>query len=140
MKEIVAMCYKAGAKKVSVASAAAEVRFPNVYGIDMAAKKDLIASSRSNDEIRDFLGCDNLVYQSLKDLEESVLELNPDLEKLEKSIFNGEYPTDISSDYLEKLEVKRGWISFWFLLYLSDLYPYLLPFLDILQFHWNSYI
>ena len=34
--------------------------------------------------------------------------LNPDLEKLEKSIFNGEYPTDISSDYLEKLEVKRG--------------------------------
>ena len=108
MKEIVAMCYKAGAKKVSVASAAAKVCFPNVYGIDMAAKKDLIASSRTNDEIRDFLGCDNLVYQSLEDLEESVLELNSDLNKVEKSIFNGVYPTDISSDYLEKLEVKRG--------------------------------
>jgi amidophosphoribosyltransferase len=108
MKEIVAMCYKAGAKKVSVASAAAKVCFPNVYGIDMAAKKDLIASSRTNDEIKDFLGCDNLVYQSLEDLEESVLELNSDLNKVEKSIFNGVYPTDISSDYLEKLEVKRG--------------------------------
>ena len=56
MKEIVTMCYKAGAKKVSVASAAAEVKYPNVYGIDMAARKDLIASTRSNDEIKDFLG------------------------------------------------------------------------------------
>ena len=65
-------------------------------------------SSRTNDEIRDFLGCDNLVYQSLEDLEASVLELNSDLNKVEKSIFNGVYPTDISSDYLEKLEVKRG--------------------------------
>ncbi len=108
MKEIVAMCYKAGATKVSVASAAAEVRHPNVYGIDMAAKKDLIASSRTNEEIRDFLGCDNLVYQSLNDLVQSVLELNPDLQKVEKSIFDGEYPTDISTDYLENLEIKRG--------------------------------
>ena len=37
MKEIVAMCYKSGAKKVSVASSSSEVKFPNVYGIDMPA-------------------------------------------------------------------------------------------------------
>ena len=73
MKEIVAMCFKAGAKKVSVASAASEVKHPNVYGIDMAACKDLIASSRTLDEIRDFIGCDNLVYQSLKILSNQYL-------------------------------------------------------------------
>ena len=38
----------------------------------MAARKDLIASSRTLDEIRDFIGCGNLVYQSLEDLIQSV--------------------------------------------------------------------
>ena len=108
MKEIVAMCFKAGAKKVSVASAASEVKHPNVYGIDMAARKDLIASTRTHEEIKDFIGCDNLVYQSLDDLIESVLELNPDLKGVEKSIFDGKYPTNISKEYLDNLEQKRS--------------------------------
>ena len=108
MKQIVSMCYKAGAKKVSVASAAAEVKFPNVYGIDMAAKKDLIASSRTNDEIKEFLGCDHLVYQSLDDMVKSVIELNSDIDDVEKSIFDGNYPTNISTEYLENLEKIRG--------------------------------
>ena len=63
MKEIVNMCYKAGANKVSVASSSAEVKFPNVYGIDMPAKSELVASNRSLEEIKEFIGCDNLVYQ-----------------------------------------------------------------------------
>ncbi len=108
MKQIVSMCYKAGAKKVSVASAAAEVKFPNVYGIDMAAKKDLIASSRTNNEIKEFLGCDHLVYQSLEDMVQSVIGLNPNINSVEKSIFDGNYPTNISTEYLENLEKIRG--------------------------------
>ena len=54
MKEIVEMCYKAGAQKVSVASAAPEVMYPNVYGIDMAAKQDLVASGRCLRKSRTF--------------------------------------------------------------------------------------
>ena len=107
MKEIVEMCYKAGAQKVSVASAAPEVVYPNVYGIDMAAKQDLVASGRSLEEIKDFLGCDNLVYQDLEDLVSSVIELNPELDGVEKSIFDGEYPTNISDKYLDALEKAR---------------------------------
>ena len=84
MKQIVSMCFKAGALKVSVASAAAEVKYPNVYGIDMAAKKDLIASSMTKNEIKEFLGCDHLVYQSLEDMVQSVTELNPDIDNVEK--------------------------------------------------------
>ena len=108
MKQIVSMCYKAGASKVSVASAAAEVKYPNVYGIDMAAKKDLIASSMTKDEIKEFLGCDHLVYQSLEDMVQSVMELNPDIDDVEKSIFDGKYPTNISTEYLANLEKIRG--------------------------------
>ena len=107
MKEIVNMCYRAGANKVSVASSSAEVKFPNVYGIDMPAKSELVASNRSLEEIKEFIGCDNLVYQDLADLVESVLELNPQLDGVENSIFTGIYPTEITDEYLNYLEKKR---------------------------------
>ena len=107
MKEIVNICYKAGANKVSVASSSAEVKFPNVYGIDMPAKSELVASNRSLEEIKEFIGCDNLVYQDLADLVESVLELNPQLDGVENSIFTGIYPTEITDEYLNYLEKKR---------------------------------
>ena len=111
MKEIVAMCYKSGAKKVSVASSSSEVKFPNVYGIDMPAKSELIASNRSLEEIKEFIGCDNLVYQDLSDLIDSVTELNSELDDVEKSIFTGVYPTNITDGYLENLEKKRQAIN-----------------------------
>ena len=111
MKEIVAMCYKAGAKKVSVASSSSEVKFPNVYGIDMPAKSELIASNRSVEEVKEFIGCDNLIYQDLSDLVDSVTELNSELNDVEKSIFTGTYPTNISDEYLEDLEKKRQAIN-----------------------------
>ena len=59
------------------------------------------------EEIKSFLGCDYLVYQSLEDLVASVIELNPKLDGLEKSIFDGVYPTDISEEYLQHLEQTR---------------------------------
>ena len=74
----------------------------------MAAKKDLIASSRTNDEIKEFLGWDHLVYQSLEDMVQSVIELNPNIDGVEKSNFDGNYPTNISTEYLENLEKIRG--------------------------------
>ena len=74
----------------------------------MAAKQDLIASGRTVEEIKDFLGCDNLIYQDLDDLISSVMELNPELNGVEKSIFDGEYPTNISDDYLDMLEKSRS--------------------------------
>ena len=51
-KEIVQMARDAGAKKVYLASAAPPVRFPNVYGIDMPTKDELIAHGRTIEEIR----------------------------------------------------------------------------------------
>src|SRR6185436_13044832 len=45
-KEIVQMAREAGARKVYMASAAPPVRYPNVYGIDMPTKEELIAHDR----------------------------------------------------------------------------------------------
>src|ERR671920_1150764 len=57
-REIVQMARDAGARKVYMASAAPPVRYPNVYGIDMPTKEELIAHGRSIEEIRAFIGAD----------------------------------------------------------------------------------
>jgi hypothetical protein len=51
------MAREAGARKVYLASAAPPVRFPNVYGIDMPTKDELVAHGRSIEEIRQIIGC-----------------------------------------------------------------------------------
>ena len=43
---------EAGARKVFFASAAPPVRFPNVYGIDMPSRDELIATGRTEAEMR----------------------------------------------------------------------------------------
>ena len=49
-KKIIEMAREAGAKKVYFASAAPAIKYQNLYGIDMPATAELIASNKSNDE------------------------------------------------------------------------------------------
>ena len=44
------------------------MRFPNVYGIDMPAADELIASGRTEEEVETLIGADRLIYQDLDDL------------------------------------------------------------------------
>jgi amidophosphoribosyltransferase len=96
-KEIVQMAREAGARKVYMASAAPPVRFPNVYGIDMPTKDELIAHNRSQEEIRQFIGADALIYQDIDAMKKVVRALNPALAGFEASCFDGHYVTgDVS--------------------------------------------
>ncbi|MGV7960655.1 amidophosphoribosyltransferase [Photorhabdus tasmaniensis] len=107
-EQIVEMAREAGAKRVYFASAAPEVRFPNVYGIDMPNANELIAHGREVDEIRQLIGADALIFQDLTDLIDAVREENPDIEEFECSVFNGIYVTkDIDQTYLYYLENLR---------------------------------
>jgi len=72
--EIIQMAREAGANKVYLSSAAPPIRYPNIYGIDIPTRKELVAYERNEDEIAKKLGCDWIVYQRLNDLEESVRE------------------------------------------------------------------
>jgi amidophosphoribosyltransferase len=108
-EQIVEMAREAGAKRVYLASAAPEVRFPNVYGIDMPSANELIAHGREVDEIRQIIGADGLIFQDLDDLIEAVREENPDIIQFECSVFNGIYVTkDVDQSYLEYLESLRS--------------------------------
>ncbi|CAB1240715.1 amidophosphoribosyltransferase [Vibrio cholerae] len=108
-EQIIEMARDSGAKKVYIVSAAPEIRFPNVYGIDMPSANELIAHGRDNDAICKQIGADALIFQTLEDLVEAVRCGNPDIVKFEASVFNGEYVTgDIDQQYLDFLESMRS--------------------------------
>jgi amidophosphoribosyltransferase len=107
--QIVDMAHEAGAKKVYFASAAPEIRYPNVYGIDMPSSKELIAYGKTVDEVCSLIRADALIYQSLDDLKAAVRMENPELKEFETSVFNGEYITnDIDQNYLDYLDKVRN--------------------------------
>jgi amidophosphoribosyltransferase len=107
-REIVNMAREAGANKVIFASAAPPVRYPNVYGIDMPTRRELIAHGRSDEEIQRLIEADGLVYQDIDAMKRSVSELGPHLTSFEASCFDGVYVTgDVTPDYLDRLEAAR---------------------------------
>jgi amidophosphoribosyltransferase len=107
-QEIVQMARDSGANKVFFASAAPAVRFPNVYGIDMPTRDELIAHNRDEEQVRQAIGADALVYQDIGDMQRSISDLNPKLSRVEASCFNGQYVTgDITIEYLDRLEGAR---------------------------------
>ncbi|MCF1439951.1 MAG: amidophosphoribosyltransferase, partial [Shewanella sp.] len=108
-QQIIEMAREAGARKVYFASAAPEIRFPNVYGIDMPTSNELIAHGRDSDEIARLIGADGIIFQDLSDLIAAVQQENPDIKKFETSVFDGQYITkDVDQAYLDHLTVLRN--------------------------------
>ncbi|MFM8664952.1 MAG: amidophosphoribosyltransferase, partial [Betaproteobacteria bacterium] len=107
-KEIVQMAREAGARQVFMASAAPPVRFPNVYGIDMPTREELIAHNRSVEEIRAFIGADALIYQDVDAMKRVVGQLNPRIQGFEASCFDGHYITgDVSESDFAAMAAQR---------------------------------
>jgi amidophosphoribosyltransferase len=107
-QEIVQMARDAGANKVIFASAAPPVRFPNVYGIDMPTRGELVAHGRTDQEVAQIIGADALVYQDVEDMKQAVRDTNPQLQNFEASCFDGHYITgDVTTEYLDKIERVR---------------------------------
>ena len=107
-KKIIETVRDLGAKNVYLASASPEIKFPNVYGIDMPTRKELLANNRSLQEIEQFIGVDGLIYLGLNDLKKAVKLQNPYIEDCEDSVFSGAYVSgDVDEAYLDALENRR---------------------------------
>ena len=112
-KEIVQMARDAGAKKVFFASAAPEVRYPNVYGIDMPTVDELVAHGRDLAQIAEKIGMDELMYLDLASVYAAInaaaTERGQPIKKFEDSIFTGIYPCgQIDQAYLTKIARLRN--------------------------------
>ena len=106
--QIIQMARDAGARKVYFASASPPVRYPNIYGIDMPAPSELIASGRDEKQIEQELGADRLIYQGLDDLIDACREGNAGITRFDTSCFSGEYITGVEDGYLEELQSRRS--------------------------------
>jgi len=107
-KEIVQMARDAGARKVYMASAAPPVRYPNVYGIDMPTPQELVAHNRTVEEIRQYIGCDALIYQDVEAMKKAIGSLNKGINNFDASCFDGIYVTaDITLEDIARLGASR---------------------------------
>ena len=107
--QIIELAREAGARKVYFASAAPPVRFPNVYGIDMAVAAELVANGRSEADVAAFIGADWLIYQDLDDLVAACRHDNARISDFDASCFSGYYVTgDVTAQFLARIERERS--------------------------------
>ena len=65
-KKIVNIIRAAGAKEIHMRITSPPIIAPCYYGIDIPTRHELIASTKSVEEIRKFIGADSLGYLALK--------------------------------------------------------------------------
>lgn len=108
-EQIVEMARAAGAKKVYFASAAPEIRYPNVYGIDMPTCEELVAYNRSVEDVAKMIGVDKLIFQDLDALYKAIQTENPNIDGFDASVFTGKYITgDVDKNYLDAIACARS--------------------------------
>jgi amidophosphoribosyltransferase len=95
-----------GVKRVHMRVAGPPHRFPCHYGIDFSTKGELIAATKSVQELATYLGLDSLHYLSIPGLLESTGVDDPEM-KFCKACFDGCYPVTfdaaLSKDCLETI-------------------------------------
>ncbi|MBW2645322.1 MAG: amidophosphoribosyltransferase [Deltaproteobacteria bacterium] len=96
-----------GVKEVHMRVSCPPHRFPCHYGIDFSSRGELVAASKSVEEIRDFLGLDTLHYLSLDGLLKATGTENPE-EHFCKACFDGKYPVAFDESVCSKTCFERS--------------------------------
>src|SRR5919201_4283345 len=94
-RQLVAMLFETGATEVHVRVSSPPVIGPCFYGIDLADEEELIAASRSVEEVRESIGATSLAYLSRDGLQEATAR---PASSLCRACLTGEYPTRIPED------------------------------------------
>jgi len=95
MRKIVALLFDAGAQEVHVRVSSPPIVSPCFYGIDFADEDQLVASSRTVEEVRQQIGATTLGYLSLEGAQAATTR--PESEFC-RACFTREYPTRIPDD------------------------------------------
>lgn len=97
--QVIKLLRKAGAREVHMRVCAPPICHPCFFGVDMATRWELLASRKSVEEIRQFIGADSLGYLSIQGLVEAI-DLPKSLFCL--ACFTGEYalPVQLEMDKL----------------------------------------
>lgn len=90
--KIVRMLRNAGAKEIHMCISSPPIGYPCYYGIDTSVRKELIAATKTVDEIREFIGADSLHFLTIEGLKQCVADV--DAEGMCYACFNSAYPVD----------------------------------------------
>lgn len=101
-KHIVSLLRERGAREVYFVSGAPPLKYPCLYGIDISRKNEIIASKRSIEDIRQFIGADMLIYPDLEDLHSI---FSPSLHC--DACFSGVYPTKVGVETFMTFEKEK---------------------------------
>jgi len=88
-RQRIATLKEAGAREVHMRVSSPPHIFPCHYGIDFPTRRELIASDKSIEEVKKYLGLDSLRYITIEGLKNSV---TPPGENYCFACFNGDYP------------------------------------------------
>jgi amidophosphoribosyltransferase len=94
-KQIVSLLRKAGAREIHLRISAPPIYHPCFYGIDTQVETELIASTHSEEEIRQFVGADSLGYLSIQGV---LAALELPYERFCFACFDGRYPEPVPYD------------------------------------------
>lgn len=100
-RRIVALLREAGATEVHMRISSPPIRYPCYYGIDTAARKELVAASHSLEEIRAYVGADSLSFLSQEGVQRAVGG------SVCLACFNGSYPAGIPEGEQDKLVLEH---------------------------------
>jgi len=102
--KVIKLLQKGGVKEVHMRVCAPPIRYPCFFGVDMATRRELIASQKTIPQIRDFIGADTLGYLSIDGLIKAVA-LPRDIFCL--ACFTGEYPVPVQLE-MDKLALETA--------------------------------
>jgi len=107
-RKIVEMVREAGAKKIYFASAAPPIIKPDVYGIDMPTRGELIGHNFSIPQIAKSINVDKLYYQKIEDLLDCARAGNKKIKNFCWASMGGPYPAgNITEAVLDRVEKER---------------------------------
>ena len=104
-KQIVSLLRKAGAREVHLRISAPPIYHPCFYGIDTQIETELIASTHTEEEIREFVGADSLGYLSIQGV---LAALDLPYERFCFACFDGHYPEPVPYDAAARQVRARG--------------------------------
>lgn len=104
-KEVVEILRDAGAKEIYLVSACPPLFYPDFYGINIGTQEELIASQMNQEQLRQYLGVDVLMFQDIAGLSEAILRRGKHKAKnLSMAYFNCDYVTkDINTDLFKQV-------------------------------------
>ena len=102
---LVALVRRAGATEVHVRVCSPPIRWPCYLGVDMSTREELIASHKSVEEIRQFIGADTLGYLTIGGLLEVVDGAQGGYCD---ACFTGHYPVPVQLELTDKLVLETS--------------------------------